>query len=320
MGIPRFTPKFKEEAVRQITERGYSVAEVSERLWPSPISKGRSVHTLNLHVVLHSLIFAVYYHFKRRKTSNEVHIMGQNPLALRSRRTILKQTLAISALSFTGLGALSMPSISFAASLSKEERDGMSPLAVIEHFKLGNLRFRENRPVKHDYLAQKRNSIAGQYPAAVILSCIDSRVPAEIVLDAGIGETFNSRVAGNIINRDILGSMEFACAIAGAKLVLVMGHTRCGAVRGAIDNVEMGNLTGLLDEIKPAIEKTEYSGERKGSNYDFVDAVARVNVDMTIKKIRKNSSILKKMEDQQKIKIIGSMYHLTGGKVEFFNV
>lgn len=103
--------------------------------------------------------------------------------------------------------------------------------------------------------AQKRNSIAGQYPAAVILSCIDSRAPAEIVLDAGIGETFNSRVAGNISNRDMLGSMEFACAVAGAKVVLVIGHTRCGAVRCAIDNAELGNLTGLLDEIKPAIAK-----------------------------------------------------------------
>ncbi|EAT1731813.1 carbonic anhydrase [Salmonella enterica] len=246
--------------------------------------------------------------------------MKPNQVALLSRRTILKQTLAVSALSVTGLAALSVPAISFAASLSKEERDGMTPQAVIEHFKQGNLRFRENRPAKHDYLAQKRKSIAGQYPAAVILSCVDSRVPAEIVLDAGIGETFNSRVAGNISNRDMLGSMEFACAIAGAKVVLVMGHTRCGAVRGAIDNTELGNLTGLLDEIKPAIEKTEYSGERKGSNYDFVDAVARKNVELTIENIRKNSPVLKQLEDQKKIKIVGSMYHLTGGKVEFFEV
>lgn len=246
--------------------------------------------------------------------------MEQNQSTKFSRRTILKQTLAVSALSVTGLGALSVPSISFAASLSKEERDSMTPQAVIEHFKQGNLRFRENRPVKHDYLAQKRNSIAGQYPAAVILSCIDSRAPTEILLDAGIGETFNSRVAGNISNRDILGSMEFACAIAGAKVVLVMGHTRCGAVRGAIENAELGNLTGLLDEIKPAIEKTEYSGERKGSNYDFVDAVARKNVELTIENIRKNSPVLKQMEEQKKIKIVGSMYHLTGGRVEFFEV
>ncbi|MEM6160125.1 carbonic anhydrase [Erwinia sp. P6884] len=246
--------------------------------------------------------------------------MQQNHPAKPSRRKILKQTLAISALSFTGLATLSVPTISFAASLSKEERDGMTPEAVIERFKEGNLRFRENRPVKHDFLEQKRSSIAGQYPAAVILSCIDSRAPAEIVLDAGIGETFNSRVAGNISNRDILGSMEFACAVAGAKVVLVMGHTRCGAVRGAIDNAQLGNLTGLLDEIKPAIAKTSYSGERKGSNYDFVDAVARKNVELTIENIRKNSPVLKDLEDRKKIKIVGSMYHLAGGKVEFFEV
>lgn len=246
--------------------------------------------------------------------------MKQNQQAEPSRRTILKQTLALSALSITGLAALSVPTISFAASLSKEERDGMTPDAVIEHFKQGNLRFRENRPLKHDYLQQKRSSLAGQYPAAVILSCIDSRAPAEIILDAGIGETFNSRVAGNISNRDMLGSMEFACAVAGAKLVLVMGHTRCGAVRGAIDNAELGNLTGLLDEIKPAIAKTEYSGERQGSNYDFVDAVARKNVELTIENIRKNSPVLRKLEEQGKIKMVGSMYHLAGGKVDFFEV
>ncbi|MCI1030758.1 carbonic anhydrase [Raoultella terrigena] len=246
--------------------------------------------------------------------------MKQNQQAEPSRRTILKQTLALSALSITGLAALSVPTISFAASLSKEERDGMTPDAVIEHFKQGNLRFRENRPLKHDYLQQKRSSLAGQFPAAVILSCIDSRAPAEIILDAGIGETFNSRVAGNISNRDMLGSMEFACAVAGAKLVLVMGHTRCGAVRGAIDNAELGNLTGLLDEIKPAIAKTEYSGERTGSNYDFVDAVARKNVELTIENIRKNSPVLRKLEEQGKIKMVGSMYHLAGGKVDFFEV
>ncbi|WP_410529550.1 carbonic anhydrase (plasmid) [Serratia sp. AXJ-M] len=246
--------------------------------------------------------------------------MKNNFPAHLSRRAILKRTLVVSALSVTGIAALSVPSISFAVTLSKEERDGMTPDAVIEHFKQGNLRFRENRPAKHDYLEQKRSSVAGQYPAAVILSCIDSRVPAEIVLDAGIGETFNARVAGNISNRDMLGSMEFACAVAGAKVVLVMGHTRCGAVRGAIDNAELGHLTGLLAEIKPAIEKTAYSGERKGGNYDFVDAVARKNVELTIENIRKNSPVLKQLEGQKKVKIVGSMYNLVGGVVDFFEV
>ncbi|MBH3259837.1 carbonic anhydrase [Serratia marcescens] len=246
--------------------------------------------------------------------------MKQSQPLLPLRRLILKQAFAISSLSVAGLTTLSLPSVTFAASLSKKERDGMTPEVVIEHFKRGNLRFRENRPEGHDYLAQKRGSLAGQYPAAVILSCIDSRVPAEIVLDTGIGETFNARVAGNISNRDILASLEFACAVAGAKVVLVMGHTRCGAVRGAIDNAELGNLTSLLDEIKPAIERTTYNGERIGSNYDFVDAVACKNVELTIENIRKNSLILRNLEGENKIKIVGSMYHLVGGKVEFFEV
>lgn len=140
------------------------------------------------------------------------------------------------------------------------------------------------------------------------------------MLDAGIGETFNSRAAGNISNRDMLGSMDFACVLAREKVVLVMGHTCCGAVRGAIDNIELGNLTGLLDGIKAAIEKTEYSSERKGSNYDFVDVVARENVELAIENIRKNSLELKGLEGRKKIKIVGRMYHLSGGMVEFFEV
>ena len=196
----------------------------------------------------------------------------------------------------------------------------MTPDAVIEQFKQGNLRFRENRLTKHDFTAQKRSSAAGQFPAAVILSCIDSRAPAEILFNAGIGETFNARVAGNVSNDDILGSLEFACEVAGAKLVLVMGHTGCGAIRGAIDNAELGHLTGLLDKIKPAIASTEYTGERKGSNYGFVDAVARSNVELTVQSIRKSSSVLKNLEDKKQIKIVGAMYHLNGGKVDFWEV
>ena len=236
-----------------------------------------------------------------------------------SRRDLLKKTFVLSVASATGAAGLSMSNVSYAASLTKGERDGMTPDAVIERFKQGNLRFRENRPIKHDFTAQKRSSAAGQFPAAVILSCIDSRAPAEILFDAGIGETFNARVAGNVSNNDILGSLEFACEIAGAKLVLVMGHTGCGAIRGAIDNAELGNLTGLLDKIKPAIASTEYTKERTGSNYGFVDAVARRNVELTVQSIRKNSPVLKNLEDKKQIRIVGAMYHLTGGKVDFFD-
>lgn len=237
-----------------------------------------------------------------------------------SRRDVLKKTFALSLISVTGAAAIPLPAMAFSDILSKEERDKMTPDEIIEHFRQGNIIFRQNKPMEHDYLAQKRRTSSGQYPAAVILSCIDSRAPAEIVLDTGIGEVFNSRVAGNISNRDILGSMEYSCAIAGAKVVFVLGHTRCGAVRGAIDNAELGNLTGLLNEIKPAISQTVYQGERKGSNYDFVDAVSRKNTELTIGNIRKNSPVLNSMEQEGKIKIIGGMYHLIGGRVEIFEV
>lgn len=204
-----------------------------------------------------------------------------------------------------------------AAALTKEKRDSLTPDQIIELMKKGNARFRSGQMQKRDFLAQKRASAAGQYPAAVILSCIDSRAPAEIILDAGIGDTFNARVAGNVSNPDILGSLEFACAVAGAKVVLVMGHTSCGAIKGAIDNVQLGNLTGLLDQIKPAVEATQYSGERSSKNLDFVDAVARTNVQHTIASIRSGSPTLHDLESKGQIKIVGAMYELNGGEVKF---
>lgn len=236
-----------------------------------------------------------------------------------TRRSLLKRSAGLSVLAVMGVSGVSLPSIGFASALTKEQRDKMTPDEIIKNFKEGNLRFREGKMLQHDYVAQKRDSKTGQYPAAVILSCIDSRAPAEIIFDSGIAEVFNTRIAGNIQNDDILGSMEFACAVAGAKVVLVMGHTSCGAVRGAIDNAELGNLTGLLEKIKPAIAETNYSGERSGSNDDFVDAVAKTNVQMTIDDIRKNSPVLKKLEDDNKIKIVGSMYHLHNGVVDFLD-
>src|SRR5215472_1146840 len=205
-----------------------------------------------------------------------------------------------------------------AAALTKEQRDQLTPDGVVEMLKAGNERFRTGKMLAHDYLAQKRASAQGQYPAAAILSCIDSRAPAEIILDTGIGDTFNARVAGNIANDDIIGSLEFACAAAGAKVVLVMGHTACGAVKGAIDNVELGHLTGLLDKIKPAISATTFPGERTSKNPDFVDAVAATNVRRAVEELRQRSSVLAGLEKQGKIKFVGSMYHLVGGRVEFF--
>jgi carbonic anhydrase len=181
----------------------------------------------------------------------------------------------------------------------------------------GNERFRTGKMLPHDYLAQKKTSAAGQYPAAVILSCMDSRAPAEIILDMGIGDTFNARVAGNIVNDDLLGSLEFACALAGTKVVLVMGHTACGAIKGAIDGAKLGHLTGLLDKIKPAVQATEYAGERSSKNDAFVDEVAKTNVRLTIDEIRHRSKVLAGLENDGKIKVAASMYHLIGGRVEF---
>jgi carbonic anhydrase len=204
-----------------------------------------------------------------------------------------------------------------AAALTKAQRDALTPDEIIEMMKKGNARFRSGKMQPQDFLAQKRASAAGQYPAAVILSCIDSRAPAEIILDMGIGDTFNARVAGNIANDDILGSLEFACAVAGAKVVLVMGHTACGAIKGAIDNVQLGNLTGLLDKIKPAIEATQYTGERSSKNAEFVDAVAQTNVQHTIEMVRSGSPILHDLESKGQIRMVGAMYQLNGGAVRF---
>ncbi len=202
-------------------------------------------------------------------------------------------------------------------SLTKEERDRMTPSQVIEELKKGNERFRQGKMTPRDYRAEKRASASGQYPAAVVLGCLDSRVPAEIIFDAGIGEIFIGRVAGNVVNDDMLGSMEFACAVSGAKVVLVLGHTACGAVKGAIDDVVLGNLTGLLARIKPAIPATTFEGEKSSKNPAYVDAVARTNVSLVLAEIRRRSPILEELEKKGSIKVTGAMYALTNGVVEF---
>jgi carbonic anhydrase len=234
------------------------------------------------------------------------------------RRALLTSALTLVPLVMMEGALLAMPGISAAAALTKDERDRLTPDQIVEAMKLGNERFRSGKMLPHDYLAQKRATVAGQYPGAVILSCIDSRAPAEIILDARIGDTFSARVAGNIANDDLLGSLEFACAVAGAKVVLVMGHTACGAIKGAIDDAQLGNLTGLLDKIKPAVAATHYEGERSSKNAEFVDEVAKTNVILTVGAIRKRSDVLGGLERDGKIKIVGSMYRLAGGRVDFF--
>ena len=201
--------------------------------------------------------------------------------------------------------------------LSKEARDRMTPQQVIDELKKGNERFRNGKASAKDYRDQQRTSAAGQYPAAAIVGCVDSRAPAEIIFDAGIGDAFNSRLAGNVINDDVVGSLEFACAVAGAKLILLFGHTACGAVKGAIDDVEMGNLTGLLARIKPAITATKFSGDRSSKNAAYVDAVARTNVTVGIENIRRRSPILSDLEKKGSILIAGAMYDLATGAVDF---
>jgi len=216
------------------------------------------------------------------------------------------------------LGAYAMQLVpSLSESLSKEQRDSMTPAQVIDELKKGNERFRTGKMAARNYLVEKRSSAAGQYPAAVVLGCVDSRVPAEIVFDTGIGDTFNARVAGNVVNDDMLGSMEFACAAAGAKAILVLGHTACGAVKGAIDDVVLGNLTGLLARIKPAIPATKFDGEKSSKNASYVDAVARTNVTLGLAEIRRRSPILADLEKKGNIKITGAMYDLATGVVEF---
>lgn len=202
-------------------------------------------------------------------------------------------------------------------SLTKEQRDGLTPDQVLDAMKKGNERFRTGQMVARNYLDQQRTSAAGQFPAAVVLGCIDSRAPAEIIFDAGIGDTFNARVAGNVVNDDLIGSLEFACAVAGAKVLLIFGHTACGAIKGAIDDVEMGNLTGLLARVKPAISATKFAGEASSKNAAYVDAVARTNVTLGLDNIRRRSPILADLEKKQAIHIVGGMYDLATGMVEF---
>ena len=233
-----------------------------------------------------------------------------------SRRNFLGTSLGVAAAAIVGTAVTS--EVAFAGSLSKAQRDKMTPDQILALMKKGNKRFASGQRQDHNYLRQQRESAKGQYPAAVLLSCIDSRAPAETIMDLRIGDVFNSRMAGNVSNPDVLGGMEFACKIMGAKVVLVMGHTSCGAIKGAIDNAELGNLTGLLAKIKPAVEATQYSGERSAKNYAFVDTVARKNVELTMAAIRRDSPVLAGMESSGAIKIAGSMYNLETGVIDFF--
>ncbi len=198
---------------------------------------------------------------------------------------------------------------------TKVTQENLTPKLAHEILRKGNLRFIQNLKVQRNLQEQVIETSRGQYPFAIILSCIDSRVPAELVFDQGIGDIFSVRVAGNIVNEDILGSMEYACKVAGSKIVVVMGHTRCGAVTAACDNLQMGNITALLRKIRPAIKTIEFT--EKDPTDDEIEEVAITNVQMSIDQIRQQSPILDEMEKDGKIEITGALYCVTNGIVEF---
>lgn len=204
---------------------------------------------------------------------------------------------------------------------TRETQATMTPQKSLQYLKEGNQRFQQNLKANRNLLEQVNDTSDGQFPFATILSCIDSRVSAELVFDQGLGDIFSVRIAGNFVNEDILGSMEFACKLAGTKLIVVLGHTSCGAVKGACDNAKMGNLTKLIEKITPAVNSViepKDKSLRNSKNLEFVDNVAKKNVQLTIDRIHRESPILREMEEIGEILIVGAMYDVNNGEVTFF--
>ncbi|MDN3618307.1 carbonic anhydrase family protein [Polaribacter undariae] len=205
---------------------------------------------------------------------------------------------------------------------TKETQATMTPKKALDFLTEGNQRFQDNLKAHRNLLEQVNDTSTGQFPFATILSCIDSRVSAELIFDQGLGDIFSIRIAGNFVNQDILGSMEFGCKLAGTKLVVVLGHTSCGAIKGACDNAKLGNLTAMLNNIKPAVNavlEPKEASSRTSSNLDFVDNVAARNVTLTIERIRRESEVLTTMEENGEIMIVGAMYNINDGSVNFIN-
>lgn len=200
-----------------------------------------------------------------------------------------------------------------------DSQSQISAELAINMLREGNHRFVNNQSLQRDLLLQVKETATGQYPFAAVVSCIDSRIPTEVIFDQGIGDIFNARVAGNFVNPDILGSLEFACKLAGSKVIVVMGHTSCGAVKGAVDKAQLGNLTQMLDKIMPAVDaiSTEPGEVRNSSNLNFVNAVSKKNVEMTVAQIKKDSPVLAEMQSSGDIDIVGAMYDVKTGKVTF---
>ena len=203
--------------------------------------------------------------------------------------------------------------------LTKEMQNAISPTMALDLLKEGNKRFVNNLKINRNLLQQANETSNGQHPFAVILSCIDSRTSAELIFDQGLGDVFSIRIAGNIVNEDILGSMEFGCKVAGAKIIVVLGHTKCGAIKGACDNVELGNLTSLISKIKPAVDQEMTTTKnRDSSNSTFVENVAELNVSLSVKNILLKSPILAEMVKNDEIEIVGGVHDISSGEVKFF--
>jgi carbonic anhydrase len=203
--------------------------------------------------------------------------------------------------------------------LNKEIQSQITPRKALEILQNGNHRFVNNLKAHRNLLEQVNDTRDGQWPFAVILSCIDSRTSAELIFDQGLGDVFSVRIAGNIVNTDILGSMEFACKVAGSKLVVVLGHSKCGAVKGACDHVEMGNLTELLSKIQPAVyQEKATQNDRSSKNAEFVENVAEINVVRSVKNIIERSYILEQMVERGEIGIVGAMHNIETGEVSFY--
>lgn len=248
--------------------------------------------------------------------------MNRNAFALLNRISLC----AIFAVAFNSLGSrtvegqvvsLSEKRVLVEKVLTAEEQRALTPDLVVQMLQTGNSRFVRNDLTARDHSASVRKTASGQFPKAIVLSCVDSRIPVEDVFDRGIGDIFVARVAGNFANEDILGSMEFACKVSGAKLVLVLGHEHCGAIKAAIDNVQLGNISGMLSKIRPTVARVEYAGERTSKNAEFVHLVAERNVRDTIESIRQKSPILKEMEEQGELRVLGALYDMDSGVVEF---
>ena len=202
--------------------------------------------------------------------------------------------------------------------MSRAVQAGVSPASALGILKAGNVRFVQGQALPRDVKKAMQATAHGQYPLAAVVGCMDSRVPVEMVFDQGLGDVFVVRVAGNVINADTLGSLEYAAAVAGAKAIVVLGHSSCGAVKGACDKVHLGNVTAVVDKIRPAVDKTPGKGDRSSKNHDFVNAVARNNVQHSLEQIRKQSPLLRKMETGGELVMVGGMYDLDSGKVQWF--